>query len=294
MILKITFQDKIKRCLMPSDFKNLKETISKCFPSNTPFSIYYIDDEKDEILMENEYDFENALLFLLHNNFFTMKITLRPFLRDSPIRSSLNVSVSVNKSIDIKSEDFSFVKPDSQVYSQVNSQAILKCEKCSRKFLQESHAIHSRICNKIFCSKRKPFDSKKQRAVSPTQLVLSKDYSQNKTEIPEKKIKVNRKTRPFSELFVETDSHECFLCNRTFNEKSYRKHERNCYKILLKRPQFQSKEQRIINFEHFLILKEREFFQEKETKKSTLRWKKLSERFRTIMKINKMLKKDKI
>jgi hypothetical protein len=41
---------------------------------------------------------------------------------------------------------------------------LMQCKLCDRKFVPKAHAIHSRICAKVFESKRKQFNSKSNRA----------------------------------------------------------------------------------------------------------------------------------
>lgn len=39
----------------------------------------------------------------------------------------------------------------------------MECETCGRRFLPEALEKHARICQKVFASKRKPFNMAKQR-----------------------------------------------------------------------------------------------------------------------------------
>ena len=260
MILKVFYEDKIKRCQMPVDFEKMKEAIAKSFSSNIFFGmikndIYYMDDENDQILMENEYDFENAKLFLQQNNLKTLKITLKPNTTQETKHSPLNLSrASINKSI-----NFSFLKESCQ-------NPYFKCEKCYRIFSRkETHAKHTKICEKIFSCKRKPFDSKKQRSVK---FILSND-SLIKPAVGTK-------------IYGNTDF-------SSINIKVAKKAK----KVLNKRKPFDSKKQRFITSEHFQKKKKSQVINKELGKITAKKWKKLSERFRTIMRISKMLyKKD--
>ena len=108
--------------------------------------------------------------------------------------------------------------------------------------------------------------------------------------------------RPFRELFIDLTVKQCGNCKRNFNEKSYTKHVRNCYKLMTKRRPFDSVKQRITSLEQAVLLrkqdmlnKAREFLCDDEDKgdKKNSRWKRLSDRFRTIMRISKLLYKAK-
>jgi len=103
--------------------------------------------------------------------------------------------------------------------------------------------------------------------------------------------------RPFNELFVAINTRECLDCKRSFNEIAYCKHAKNCRKIFMnKRKQFDSKKQRILNLEHAVFLRRQELLQKKKEMMNmpvdkNRRWKKMSERFRTVMRISRLLLK---
>lgn len=320
-LLKIYFEEKTKRCALPKDFKEMKEIVMKSFNNiSEPFDIYYMDEEKEFILIENQFDFENALMFIKENN-SALKITVRmpgdKYDRSIAIKyldSSLVNSINLSKiSIDKKRAD------EILIDTTMN----LNCERCGRKFSnRNSHLKHTRICARVFGSKRKPFDSRRQRIKEIQMLKDEKNMIENMNSKLEndmealksamgkwkkscKKLHKNMKIgKPFKDLFIDLNSKQCDNCRRNFNEKSYNKHIRSCNKLMTKRKPFDSKKQRINSLEQAVMLrrsdmmnKAKELFSNDEDKKSkckkSQRWRKLSERFRTIMRISKLLYKSK-
>ena len=41
-----------------------------------------------------------------------------------------------------------------------------ECSSCGRFFILSSYEKHVRVCEQVFCKKRKPFSSEKQRSLS--------------------------------------------------------------------------------------------------------------------------------
>ena len=64
--IKISHKNEIKRFEIPKTFSELKEIIQKCFKqmNNTEFQITYLDDEQDNVVISNEFDLEQVLLFM--------------------------------------------------------------------------------------------------------------------------------------------------------------------------------------------------------------------------------------
>ena len=50
----------------------------------------------------------------------------------------------------------------------------IECKSCGRKFVEESYPKHAKICKKVFASKRKTFDMKKQRIIDSEHASLLK------------------------------------------------------------------------------------------------------------------------
>jgi len=270
------------------------------------FDVYYLDDDKDLILIENQFDYENALLFLSQHNHTTLKITIKRQCEKLDHKNALkflesSAIYSINKSkICINNEQ--------QTESFFN-----KCDKCSRIFERRtSLAKHSKNCG----MKRAPFDSRKQRMRAIIEQMenklniferLSKDIGKLQRAVEKwrklsnvgmnkKKNQDKNKGKSFRELFVEINMKECISCKRSFNEIAYKKHFKVCQRILNRRKPFESKKQRIINLEHAVFMRRQDLLQKKKEMMSmpnekNRRWKKMSERFRTIMRISRLLMK---
>ena len=320
LLLKIYFDEKTKRFSLPRDFQELKDVAKKSFSSNNlmePFDIYYMDEEKDLILIENQLDYENACLFLKHNNSNTLKLSLKSNnnekydakLAIKYLENSINLSkISLSRS--------QFNKIEEQKDPLKN----YACDQCQRKFLEKSsQQKHMRVCSRVFGSKRQPFDSKKQRfnheQLRDQNLKLNNMSDKLFNQLENLKLAMNKwrksckrlqnnlklKGRPFRDLFVELDAQQCNNCRRKFSEKSFRKHSENCQKLMSKRNPFNSKNQRIVNSEHEILLRKQEemeknkkifLYQEKDDNERHSirpRWKRLSDRFRVIMRISRLL-----
>ena len=132
-----------------------------------------------------------------------------------------------------------------------------ECPICGRRFNFEAFQKHSKICKKVFASKRKPFDSKKHRIIDGehAQLIkhqefMNKKYKNKGMNIninvkPKKKdwkleseqfravIKNNRnmsqgKTGVYIPSQVPSDYVHCQYCNRNYNQQAYHKHLNYC------------------------------------------------------------------
>jgi hypothetical protein len=201
----------------------------------------------------------------------------------------------------------------------------MKCERCSRKFDNKvSHMKHSKNCHKVFGSKRAPFESKKQRMdwMMMNNMNMEQLYGKDKelcAKIENMNARINggieklkkvmgkwkractklnskltcNRGRSFKELYVEINKKECENCHREFNDISYLKHAPHCMKLTNKRKPFDSRKQRIVNLEHAVFIRRREILSQNDMGMSKIsmnkRWKKMSERFRTIMRISRLL-----
>jgi len=327
-LLKIHFEDKIKRTNLPGNFRELRNIIIKSFlNTNLPemFEVYYMDDERDLIHIENDYDYENALMFVRQNCHLSLKVTIKSpgekldyknaieFLDNSAMNS--RITVGSCKPFEIKQE-------------QIVCDAQLNCLNCGRNFYNSlSHSKHSKVCEKVFKNKRIPFDSKKQRWIEENRQHERKEFNlkliklqkeQIKSEfkkfveafrrwknclkmnIPRNKLHNNAEKHPEIQLLLNRECAKCQYCKRSFSDESIRIHSRNCFKIRNKRRPFDSKKQRIVNLEHAVLLRRQEIVQlkkeiiENQTKKEKRsRWKSLSQRWRTILRISRLLYKAK-
>ena len=64
--IKISLKNDIKRFEIPTTYKALVELIKKCFKQlqDSHFQITYEDDEKDKIVISNEFDLEQVIMFM--------------------------------------------------------------------------------------------------------------------------------------------------------------------------------------------------------------------------------------
>lgn len=59
---------------------------------------------------------------------------------------------------------------------------MIECESCGRRFVESAYEKHSSICQKVFASKRKAFDSKKARIIDSEHATIlkKKEYEEKK------------------------------------------------------------------------------------------------------------------
>mmetsp|Transcript_37738 Transcript_37738/g.43362 ORF Transcript_37738/g.43362 Transcript_37738/m.43362 type:complete len:130 (+) Transcript_37738:599-988(+) len=74
-----------------------------------------------------------------------------------------------------------------RVHAKSQLKNLLPCGSCGRTFLPGPLKIHSRICVKVFCTKRKVFDSAKQRVVSQEQVKLRRKHAKEAKGVKGKK-----------------------------------------------------------------------------------------------------------
>lgn len=302
-LLKIYYEDKTKRCELPQSFSELKEICMKNFPNMFIFDIFYMDEDKDFILIENDFDYDNALLYLKHNDLSTLKVSLRPpsSCLDSKVMLKCldNSSINASKVSNNKEQDLYKIKLDDWQFLTENT--LLSCEKCARRFDNRlSHAKHTKVCSKVFGQRRIPFDSRKQRTkeimilqnkvsigLGKLERALNKWKERN---ITANKNKNKSEGRSFKDLFVEVDKKQCINCKREFNEASYLKHANNCFRLTRRRIPFDSKKQRIRESEQEALQKKGEKLNKLlGIEKNNKKWKKMSDRFRKIMRISRLL-----
>ncbi len=76
--LKITYNKNTKRCAIPNTFNELIQMIHKVFDLELNLDSYinvkYLDDENDQVVISNDFDYEQALFFMEKSNLKTLKI----------------------------------------------------------------------------------------------------------------------------------------------------------------------------------------------------------------------------
>lgn len=70
-----------------------------------------------------------------------------------------------------------------------NSNGLIECNTCGRKFNESAYEKHSRICVKVFVNKRKAFNSKDKRIIDEEQAQLMKRNKKNVQAKPPTQIK---------------------------------------------------------------------------------------------------------
>jgi hypothetical protein len=107
--IKISFKNEIKRFEIPPTFKELRETILKCFKQvkDSEFLITYLDDEQDNVVISNEFDLEQVFMFMEKQKINLLRAFLEVAKAGDFEKSSLNTSVPIINSIneDLKIND---------------------------------------------------------------------------------------------------------------------------------------------------------------------------------------------
>ncbi len=78
--VKMNYNNDIKRCAIPKTFNELLENIKNNFKlspnENSYLDIKYIDDEGDQVVISNEFDYDQAVNFIEKSNLNIMKINI--------------------------------------------------------------------------------------------------------------------------------------------------------------------------------------------------------------------------
>lgn len=334
-LLKIYFEEKTKRSFLPLDYTSLIDVCLKSFPiliRPDNFELYYNDEDNDQILLESQFDYENACHYIKNNNknILTLKITIKlknkhedksqiKFLENSSIANSIiNYKLYEDKNFEkIHKENYSFnkSKQDEDEYIDLHNFA---CDYCGRKFSHQNAQLkHSKVCKKVFGTKRIPFDSKCQRNSIGEYDYKKKDNLENLNEkiiqeLDNLKFALSKWRKSCSnflnkkkedkkllrDIFIDFSLKECPHCKRNFGKGSYPKHVNYCQAVLRKRKPFDSRKQRIITLEQAAFLRKRDNLEKNKNLLNQYdeklydkkpRWRRLSDRFRIIMKISKLL-----
>ncbi len=204
--IKVSYKNEIKRFELPKTFKELKEIISKSYSLNKDFQITYLDDEQDCVIISNEFDLEQTVLFMEKQNCSLLRISIiliDPNDLDLKINfsqgSSLNLTPSpkiIKKNepaIEMKSIhklQIENLEPQitaiSKLMDKNESDIIEKFKSLRLKF--EKRIIKQEILeilSKVKCSKKK----------SQEQIISSKQnqYNQSKSESKENVEEFNSK-----------------------------------------------------------------------------------------------------
>ncbi len=130
------------------------------------------------------------------------------------------------------------------------------CEGCGRKFLEEAYMKHSKVCQKVFQSQRKAFDSKKKRIIDSDHEAMlkhkemeEKKKGKNSIQNKQKNQKWKKQSEEFRNIIkqgreldskggkvpfvnvpssITDDYKHCIMCDRKYNENAYTKHLPTC------------------------------------------------------------------
>ena len=126
--LKLNFQGEIKRLLLPKSFKELQQLIPVIYSNKKPehleaFTITYIDEENDKLLISNEYDFEQTIEYMEKAGINVLKIFIDKIQPENRLAESLK---------------FEMINPDNE--EEVKS--IISLEKIEQSGLKEKTKIN--------------------------------------------------------------------------------------------------------------------------------------------------------
>ena len=107
--IKMNYKKETKRCIMPKNYTEFKQMISKCYGITEKeinnFLISYTDDEDDKVLITSDFDFEQAIIFMEKQKICILRINVdiqdnnENFeLIDKSIKFSENMNNSLEKS----------------------------------------------------------------------------------------------------------------------------------------------------------------------------------------------------
>lgn len=301
ILLKISYEDKIKRAILAKTYQELNDIITRSFCLNS-FKIFYEDEEKDLILIESQYDYDNAIIFLKQNGGNNLKVIIKNEEKRKVVEQNF---------------------PTTNLILSLNSEAYVY-QNCNRKFSnQHSHQKHYDNCVQVFKSERPKFNSNKQRLrdflinvpednkkcqklrdlfmdyknfkmKNAFENWRSKGVKHDTNNIRKREIIIPPIKIPFCSNF-KLSLITCKGCHRSFDKIPYIKHIKICSILNKKRKSFDSRKQRIINEEHAHHIKKLDLLKNIENKEKISivksRWKKQSERLRTIIRITRMLYK---
>jgi len=109
--LKINFNNDIKRAALPTKFADLLAIITRCFNINTKsnnIEISYKDDEDDKVRISNQFDLEQAIIFLEKQNLNLLKIYVE-IKNDTSLIEDINVLNNLKSEKKDDNEEFEFV-----------------------------------------------------------------------------------------------------------------------------------------------------------------------------------------
>jgi hypothetical protein len=76
-----------------------------------------------------------------------------------------------------------------------NNEPLFPCNSCGRKFKEEALVKHSKICKKVFKTKRKKFDTQKKRILDSEHAIILKEAEKQTQKIAPKLNQIKQKKK---------------------------------------------------------------------------------------------------
>jgi len=300
--LKLSFNGKTKRSTLFCDFDNFRAEAANIYNAKfdeEKFEFLYLDDEDDIIQIENQSDYDQALLFLFNSNYKTLKIRILPkYQYDEHNESNKSYSELPQLLIDSLytrrlNELNDQLNESEYTYTTTNNPSRpMSCSRCLRSFSNDSYYKHIKVCWRVFQMKRTPFNSRRKR-LTREQLLFSithRDYNANREEWNNKQKKWKQQSEEFRRHIKELrerrnedsdNSSERSNDNSKPENRNSRQHHRRPHHEKKRYP-FDSRSQRLRDLGEVRVPGE---FAKRQKK-----WKQLSQKFRAIIKLSKMLR----
>jgi hypothetical protein len=253
-ILKIFYNGKTKRCALPQNFKEMKSLINLSFPLDELgdgfYRMSYMDEDNDCILIENEFDWSNAISFLDDSGKKLLKVIVirnpRKTMSENMLSSSRNKSdLTFSHVVKQQSPQFQMILRHEKIIPQ--EEEIKKMDFNDKiDILEQSEIIET--------SEKIKKNDYSLNNISIDQFINKNSNSTNIFNIPKLNFNFDLNTSQDMRSILKLSL--CTTCGRKFSESSIQKHSKICSKLSNSyRSPFVSKKQRILNFEHFILMR---------------------------------------
>jgi hypothetical protein len=284
--VKICFNGKVKRIALICDFESFREEAENLFNQefkDEEYEFLYLDDEDDIIQLESQADYDQALMYLFNTNYVkSLKVRIIPKYKEFEYNKELP-NLYLDSVYDKKLNELSY---EIEKLEKEEERDRLMCSRCTRCFNPESYYKHIKVCWRVFQTKRIPFNSRRKR-LTREQLLHAIIHQQDKQieNIERKENQWREQSQEFRrrirELRKRADRQrdqrdEIKIIDQAADANKERKRVH-----LSQRKPFNSKQQR---------LKEYGEVRSANYEKVQNRWKLLSQKFRTVVKLSKMLR----
>ncbi len=209
--VKMNFNGEIKRSAMPQSFEELRNTLSKAFGLQEKqfdsLNVSYLDDENDTVIISDEFDYEQAKLFMENLNLDCLKINVeraKEFQRNESQNFEI-INGPTKLTLPDEKIDFELIenKIDDDAYA--NSVDLVKSEIMSKEFVCES--AEDTCCKDIV----KGLD--REKSVEEVVNTVNSEKTDKEQNLPKEKIIEEPKTVEKSQVKPNEKK------NMTFEEK---------------------------------------------------------------------------